>query len=131
MDKQDIQRLIDSRLQYSTRKVGDTPTDALQLVPKKYVDARALVGTVINGVKGPIFPVGWTVTHIGTAQYSIVHNLGISNISVVAMQRWDHVQRIHVGTVNDIDENSFQLWWWDISGGGNQDVDFDFIFSTN
>ncbi len=39
--QQMIKDAVDYVLKFSTRKLGDTPTDALQLTPKKYVDGIA------------------------------------------------------------------------------------------
>lgn len=47
MERNDIQKLIDDSIaevvSYSTKKLGDTPNDALQLTPKKYVDAQTSI----------------------------------------------------------------------------------------
>lgn len=44
MDENDVRKIVDEELRSSfSKKIGDTPTDALQLTPKKYVDAQASV----------------------------------------------------------------------------------------
>ena len=52
-DKRDIERMIDldSRRAYSKR-VGDTPNDALQLIPKKYVEFTATTANRPASVTG-------------------------------------------------------------------------------
>lgn len=41
--KTEVQKMIDASMvrSFATKKIGDTPTDALQLVPKKYVDTKS------------------------------------------------------------------------------------------
>lgn len=45
MNEEDIKKLIDTKIaaamNFGVTKYGDTPTDALQLTPKKYVDANS------------------------------------------------------------------------------------------
>lgn len=77
---------IKKAVSFSTAKYGDTPTDKLQLTPKKYVDSRSAtyVGQVTSGgTAGSIFPSGWSVTKNGTGDYTVTHNLNKSNIALV------------------------------------------------
>lgn len=75
-----INQQIAKQSAFATDKYGDTPTDANQLVPKKYVDTRTpYIGVVTSGGSaGAFFPPGWTVGVVGTL-YTITHNLGTSN----------------------------------------------------
>lgn len=47
---EDVEKLIDEKIteamSFSVSKYGDTPTDALQLTPKKYVDGRSGVTSI-------------------------------------------------------------------------------------
>lgn len=46
-DKREVEKLIDRKSGNNfSKRIGDTPTDALQLVPKKYVDSK------LSGVAG-------------------------------------------------------------------------------
>lgn len=59
MDEQRIKKIISDEVKkgnyFSNKRVGDTPTDALQLVPKKYVN---LNGTSANRPKSSIASLG-------------------------------------------------------------------------
>ncbi len=46
--KAEIQKMIDDAFSFKKRKLGDTPTDAQQLTPKKYVDATRTT-IIVNG----------------------------------------------------------------------------------
>ena len=65
-EKREVQEMIDSALlkalDFSVRKKGDTPTDAYQLTPQKYVDAN---GTRANRPPNP---------NIGQRYYSTQDN---------------------------------------------------------
>lgn len=58
-DKKQIQELIDAAIlratEYQTRKRGDTPTDDLQLTPRKYVNAN---GSVAGRPVGSVAQIG-------------------------------------------------------------------------
>lgn len=59
MEPQQVQKMIDESIQkalsFAAKKYGDTPTDALQLVPKKYVSSVvAGITTVPGGSDGQI-----------------------------------------------------------------------------
>lgn len=88
---QEIQNMIDSSIKkamaFSTPKYGDTPTDALQLVPKKYADAitGGYAGYVNSDGSAGNLPSGWTSSKISTGLYQIVHNLGTANYSGIAI----------------------------------------------
>lgn len=80
MQEDDVKKLIDQKISevtaFSQVKYGDTPTDELQLTPKKYVDGK------VSSVTGAFIPKG-----IGTAKGDLI---GFSAASVVG--------RIPVGT---------------------------------
>lgn len=83
MQKEEIQKLIDDSLKetmlFSTTKYGDTPTDALQLANRKYVDSRTYTGYInANGTAG-FLPNGWTSSKSATGTYVITHNFGNKN----------------------------------------------------
>lgn len=52
MDKDTITKLIDERIKvsqgFTSRKLGDTPTDDLQLTPRGYVNMNGLVASRPN-----------------------------------------------------------------------------------
>lgn len=87
-DKQEIQKMIDLAIEramlFSTRKLGDTPTDALQLANKKYVDDRVMFGHVNADGTSTILPTGWTSSKTATGTYLITHNLNSTAYGVVA-----------------------------------------------
>jgi hypothetical protein len=86
--KKDIQKMIDEAVEryaaYTTRKVGDTPTDAIQLTNKRYVDNQ--VGGIDtatnfggNGSDGAL-SAGGTID-LGSSSY-VVKNYTTINIAV-------------------------------------------------
>jgi len=85
-DKEQIKRMISLELHQSYRKkVGDTPTDALQLVPKKYVDSLITPGSFASdGTASAYFPSSWAVAKTSTGTYEVTHNFGTTAYSVVA-----------------------------------------------
>lgn len=110
-DKLNIQKMIDvsvaKSMEYQTRKRGDTPTDALHLTPKKYVDSRIIGGLVISdGTKGTPFPTGWTSSRSGTGTYVITHNLNTTNYIVTANSATTTTASIQIVTVAS---NSFTM----------------------
>lgn len=80
-----VQAMIDasikSALSFAAKQFGDTPTDANQLVPKKYVDGKVFPGQVDTNGSGLLLPANWTSSQLGTGQYRVTHNLGISATS--------------------------------------------------
>ena len=84
-DKLEIQSLIEeqSRKEFGKR-IGDTPTEALQLVNKKYVDGKTFGGIVdASGNPQTPFPIGWTSTKTATGEYTVTHNLNRLTYTVV------------------------------------------------
>lgn len=73
--KKEIQIMIDSTLKssFSRKRVGDTPTDALQLTPKKYVN---LNGVLSNRPASIMAVVGqqYFATDVGTNGTPIFYN---------------------------------------------------------
>ena len=83
-NKKEIQEMIDKAVgraaEYQTRKRGDTPTDNLQLTPKKYVDMN---GSVAGRPAGSIATIGQkyfasdtNIPMIFTAQRTWVDGVG-------------------------------------------------------
>src|ERR1035437_1011812 len=90
MDTNQIQKQIDDSIDkamaFNKKKVGDTPTDAFQLVNKKYVDSKpsgAYAGYVNSDGSAGHLPTGWSSSHLGTGAYEITHNLGTANYAIV------------------------------------------------
>lgn len=98
MEEQATQTYVDEKisraLDFSTKKIGDIPTDAIQLTPKQYVDGQ--ISSVISSVNGTIssiasetsavFGVGGdgALTFNGSTSYSIA---SIISSSVYALTR--------------------------------------------
>lgn len=119
---------------FSTKKVGDTPTDALQLVPKKYLDTKYYQGFITAfGVVG-FLPPGWTVTQTGTGLYEVFHHLGTDQYAVVVTPiyraaldpgaRGAFINTIHTAT-------SFIVNTCTVSDGADKDTDFFFFLAVN
>lgn len=90
MQKEEVQKLIDDSLKetmlFSTAKYGDTPTDALQLANKKYVDSVVSpCGAVASNGAAISLPSGWSSAKNATGQYNITHTLNTTGLSVVAV----------------------------------------------
>ena len=111
------------------KKIGDIPTDNLQLVPKRYVDEKIYAGFVnADGTEGDLFPVNWSVVNGSTAQYTITHSLNTTAIAIQATQFWDGVSTLCVPTLRNITANTFDIWWFALSGG-NHNTAFSFTLS--
>lgn len=56
-DKKEIQQMIDLALKNSFgKRIGDTPTDSLQLTPRKYVNMYgSVLGRPVNSVIGQFY----------------------------------------------------------------------------
>lgn len=112
MDEEQVKKMIDESVKkataFSTVKYGDTPTDALQLVPKKYVDnlsATIYSGFVnLNGTAGSL-PTGWTSSTTGTGQYTVTHNLNSALYTCVAISS----ATVCFAVLNAINVNDVQL----------------------
>lgn len=78
-----VQEKVDQYGSFKNSKLGDTPTDALQLTPKKYVDGRVTGGSVnSDGTSGTPFPTGWSSSRLNVGRYQITHTLGTNNYAV-------------------------------------------------
>lgn len=88
MDEKEVKKLIKQELKtsFAQKRVGDTPTDALQLVNKKYVDSKSsgYPGHANTAGTSTFLPTGWSISGGVTGQSTITHNLGTSNYAVVA-----------------------------------------------
>ena len=121
-----IDESIAKAMQFSTKKYGDTPTDALQLTPKKYVDGNK--GTTVyrgfvnsDGTAGNL-PAGWTSAHTGTGQYTVEHDLLTAGYSMVITP----IGGYGIGQVNTVGSSIAYVDF--IERGGNLlDTAFSFI----
>ncbi len=65
--KKIAQDAVDKYAEISNRKLGDTPTDAIQLTPKKYVDAQtSILAAGIVGLQSSIAGISVTNNFFGT-----------------------------------------------------------------
>lgn len=120
-DKAEVKEMVETAIKeamaFSTPKYGDTPTDAIQLVPKKYVDGEiaqirvAKIGSLSStgdGSAGAVFPSGWTSAKNSTGDYTITHNLGTTDYTVVATSLNDYtVMEILTQNSNNVNIRSF------------------------
>lgn len=72
MDENKIKKLIKEEVSLSfSKRIGDTPTDALQLVPLKFVSAVSVLGAagvvILNPFKGNVF----TITPAAAVQLTV------------------------------------------------------------
>lgn len=89
MEKEEIVQLIKDTgtAMFGSKQVGDTPVEANQLTPKKYVDSqfgKINSGYVSAAGVGVILPSGWSSSKISTGLYEVTHNIGSANYVVVA-----------------------------------------------
>lgn len=111
------------------KKIGDIPTDALQLVPKKYVDQKIYAGYVnADGSAGKPFPSGWTVVNSSTAAYTITHNLGTTNYSILVTALYNNDGVIQTALFNNKAANSVGIIFF-VKSGGNSNCAFSFAIS--
>lgn len=85
MERDDVVQIIKETAKdmFGTKIVGDTPTDANQLVPKQYVDGRINMGHVAANGTGSLLPTNWTSVKTATGVYTVTHNIGDSNYVVL------------------------------------------------
>lgn len=121
------------------KKIGDTPTDAFQLVNKKYVDGKMYIGYVQStGVPITNFPSGWSVVHGSTGNYVITHNLNLIQNSYIVL-----AMGVNVAPLNDatwgvlgspLAANSFTVQFMTYNSGtglfAGVNTDFNFILAT-
>ena len=118
MNEEQIKNLIDQRLSNSfVKKIGDTPTDALQLANKKYVDGKAskvYFGVVASDGSAINLPSGWTSSRTGTGDFVVTHNLAASSngYGVVANPSTD----FGITKNANIGANSFEILFVDHNG---------------
>lgn len=133
MDEQNIKKLIKQELKsvFYQKRIGDTPTDALQLVNKKYVDSKSsgYVGSVTSSGTSTFLPSGWTVAHTSTGVYTITHNLGTTNyaVNVTGTGSFSYA---NVPGITNIGSNTCQITIGTIQVGGSvtpTDNSFNFI----
>lgn len=149
MDWNKIQQMIKEAItqasNFRTVKRGDTPTDKNQLTPKGYVDTQissvysaipsasggVFGGQVLSNVAGGFFPAGWTLTHIGTGEYTVTHNLGTGNYAVAVYPSFAG-EAFCISGWAAIGTNAFEVWFNNPDASFVfQDSDFHFILTTN
>lgn len=133
MTQDEIQKMIDesiaSELAFSKKKIGDTPTDALQLVNKKYIDGRIYAGFVnVDGTPGTPFPVGWTSAVSGSPNIDVTHNLGTTAYSVVTTAFYS--SNYVVPVITQMNANTFRVNFIGIGGNASAIQAFSFALST-
>lgn len=126
MNKDEIIELIKQTVQhlFGTRMVGDTPTDANQLTPKKYVDANKVnAGLVISdGTAGTPMPTGWTTSRTAAGRYLVTHNLGTTSYVPITT-----ADQSNVCVPVTRDANSFNVYCYSIATAAFNDSDFYFL----
>lgn len=128
MDEKTVQNMIEQTLKksFKEKRIGDTPTDALQLANKNYVDTSSgYVGSVKQDGTNYFLPDGWTSSTDGAADYTITHNLGTDKYGVVFTSSGGSF-------VNPFNKqaNSFQYQTL-VPGSGNVSADADFILKLH
>lgn len=76
------------------------------------------------GTAGTPFPAGWSVTSTGTGAYTVTHNLGTTNYTVVLTAAG---ATFHVCAIYSINSNNFTCSLSTIVGASLQNGDFTFI----
>lgn len=113
-DKADVEKLFKELMKNDfSKRIGDTPTDSLQLANKKYVDNKSSGGLAINGVASTPFPPGWTVSRTAQGTYLINHTLNTSRYSVVATVFGASAT---IATVNNRGGSNFVINTWTTAG---------------
>lgn len=98
--------------QYSERVLGDFPTDANQLVPKKYLDNRYFSGQLEAGGVAVYLPTGWTSNGSGsTNNPTITHNLNTTAYDVVpaVFSQNGVIDNSYAAVIYDKSANSFTI----------------------
>lgn len=109
IDKQWIERKIKENTQFSQRILGDRPTDANQLVNKRYVNSYVLYGEINGGGTAVFLPTGWTSVGNAAGLVTVTHNLGTSNYGVIATAAATGFDRDFVCNISNRSNNSFQV----------------------
>lgn len=121
----ELKQLIDQSVKFAQRKVGDTPTDDNQLVPKKYCDTRSFGGQVASDGTATALPTGWTSSKPGTGQYTVTHNLGTTSYGVAALAIDANWRTINCSAIT---ANSFSVITWNATPA-NADLPFTFVLT--
>lgn len=129
-DRKEVDKIIKNNLKGNfSKKLGDTPTDALQLANKAYVDSKATIvysGYInSNGTAGTPFPTGWSVAHTATGKYTVTHNLGNTNYVVVGFLV---NSGFGDGQLLDRSANTFEVGYYNFNGVGFAFIDADNTF---
>lgn len=133
LTEKDVQDIVNKTLKgsFTNKRIGDTPTDALQLVPKSYVD-RSIASIASAGYAGRVdsagaagnpFPSGWTSTRNSLGSYTVTHNLGTTAYSPVVSAVGSTAVTARVPTISS---NTVQVYTTD-SAGSLADSAFSFI----
>lgn len=128
MTPDEINHLIDIKIATNfDKKIGDTPTDALQLVNKRYVDDKiggtVYAGHLVAGGAGTFFPTGWTATNPSTGVYVVTHNLNTTSYAVSATG-WIIVTFPTTVYITGETSTTFTLNAYANGGLNNSEVDF-------
>lgn len=125
MTEDEIIKIVQDQIKknFPSKKVGDTPTDALQLANKKYVDSKTAYSGYVNaaGTAGTPFPSGWTVG-LSAHLFTITHNLGTTSYGVTLTS----VGTAYFGEVVARNANTFTCQFWNTVPALN-DTDFMFV----
>lgn len=141
MTPDDVQKLIDDSIaeamKLATDKRCDTPTDALQVANKKYVDSqKGFIGHVAASGAGTILPTGWT-SGVASTTYTITHNLAKSDYVVFITPRadanaGDPASDIVFPVIGATSSNSFNVAFFTNNGSTTKiATDFNFLLKTS
>ncbi len=137
MDEQQIRQIVQQEIQKSSNssrfnvnsvpqiKINSLNTSNTPSTVFTYIGFVPYDGN-IAGILEVILPLGWTVTHNGTGNYTVTHNLGTILYSVVASAAQS--TNVKVSTVTTANENDVTFSWWDETGAA-QDTSFNFILT--
>lgn len=132
MTPDQVQQMIDLSLKksFTAKRVGDTPTDALQLTNKRYVDGRVTGGFIIaGGTAGSPFPSGWSVSKIGTGQVRVTRLVDPFVLAKYAAVVTPFSATAVFATTNNHSSSSFDINTFD-STGAAADASVYFVVSA-
>ena len=128
-DKKEIEDMIRlASRQDFRRRIGDTPTEDLHLVNKKYVDDNAstvYAGRVADDGSAVNLPSGWTSAKTGTGQYTVTHNLGTTAYGVAGLSTSANQATINLSAIN---ANDFRVITWN-NTPTNTDLPWAFVLA--
>lgn len=132
--EEDTKNYIDEHIRIvktvGVKKYGDTPTDALQLTPKGYVDRRITGGVVLSdGTAGVPFPVGWSVASITTGRVTVTRTVDPNTLAKYAVVATSLSSAAIIATVNNKSSSSFDINTFDAAGAAADATTF-FIVSA-